>query len=397
MGAEGEQVEKLLPKFHSEHPDINVTVQSIPWSLAHEKLLTAFAGGSNPDVCQLGNTWIPEFQAIDAIFPLDSLSALSPFAHEDAFFKGIWETNVVAGKVWGIPWYVDTRVMFYRTDILQSVGYQHAPQTWWEWLEISRRIKQRFPENYAVFFPLLFNDFHTAVILIMNNGGRFLKNNDSRGAFDDPATLEAMRFYLTFFAEGLATRSTTEFPNIYQAFSEGAFAMMVTGPWNVAQMRRRVPEITSKWTTAMLPLKKNQRSLAGGASLVIFKNSKNRDAAWRFIEFMSRPETQVEFFRLTQDLPAVQAAWGSPEIQSDREIQAFYEQLQQVQPAPKIAEWEQIAVKLQEHLYRTIFGQVSLEQAMTELNRDVDRILEKRRWLIANGHLLTADGSPDEN
>lgn len=390
MGAEGEQVEKLLPRFYAQHPNIKVNVQSIPWSLAHEKLLTAFAGGSNPDVCQLGNTWIPEFQAIDAILPLDSLTTQSEITHESAFFSGIWETNVVGEKVWGIPWYVDTRLLFYRSDILQNVGYQQAPQTWSEWLEISRRIKKSSPEDYAVFFPLLFNDFHGVVTLIMNNNGSFLKENGCYGAFDDPATIAAIKFYLTFFEEGLATRSTTEFPNIYDAFADGDFAMIVTGPWNVAQMRRRAPKIAGKWTTAMMPQKENRQSLAGGASLVIFKNSKNYEAAWQFIEFMSQPETQIEFFRLTQDLPAVREAWSAPEIQADGEIQTFYQQLQHAEPTPKIAEWEQIAVKLQEHLYRTIFGQVTLEQAIIDLNREVDRILEKRRWLISKGHLLSA-------
>jgi multiple sugar transport system substrate-binding protein len=391
MGAEGEQIEKLLPRFHAEHPEIRVSVQTIPWSLAHEKLLTAFAGGSNPDVCQLGNTWIPEFQAIDAILPLDSLIAQSHSLSADDFFSGIWETNVVGDEVWGIPWYVDTRVLFYRSDVLQLAGFEQPPQNWSEWIEISRRIRKKAPEKYAVFFPLLFNDFHTAVILIMNNGGRLLKDNDCYGAFDDPATIEAMRYYLTFFEEGLSTRSTTEFPNIYDAFANGDFAMTITGPWNVGQMRRRAPNIAGKWSTSLMPMKENRNSLAGGASLVMFKKSKNQAAAWKFIEFMSSPQTQAEFFRLTQDLPAVREAWEDPQIQLDREIRAFYDQLQHVQPTPKIAEWEQIAVKLQEHLYRTIFGQTTLEQAMVDLNRDVDLILEKRRWLIARGQLLTSE------
>src|SRR5262244_566764 len=71
MGREGEVVRELLPEFERTHPGIRVEAQQLPWTAAHEKLLTAFAGDATPDVCQLGNTWIPEFAALKALEPLD--------------------------------------------------------------------------------------------------------------------------------------------------------------------------------------------------------------------------------------------------------------------------------------------------------------------------------------
>ena len=86
MGREGEVVQQLLPEFERLNPGIRVEVQQIPWSAAHEKLLTAFAGGTLPDVCQLGNTWLPEFAALDALAPLDAAIAGSGvIAREDYF------------------------------------------------------------------------------------------------------------------------------------------------------------------------------------------------------------------------------------------------------------------------------------------------------------------------
>ena len=387
MGAEGESIEKLLPRFTESHPGIKVKVQSIPWQPAHEKLLTAFAGGSMPDVCQLGNTWIPEFQAMRALLPLDSLVSQSSTLKPEDFFIGVWNTNVIGEKPYGIPWYVDTRVLFYRQDILASVGYPKAPLTWDEWLDASRKIKQQagVEQKYAIFFSLIFNEWRAPVILILSNGGRLLRDNDCYGAFDEPATLAAMRFYTTFFAEGLAPRNMTEVINIFQGFTTGFFSMMITGPWDVQEMRKRAVDLTGKWSTAPIPRKEASRSTAGGSSLVIFKNTRNPQAAWTLIEYLSQPETQIEFFRLTRDLPAVRSAWEAPEIKADAEIQAFYQQLENVVPTPKIAEWEQIAVKIQEHLERVIFDRVTLEAMARQLNRDVDRILEKRRWLLAKG------------
>ena len=75
MGREGEVVSELLPEFERTHPGIKVVVQQLPWSAAHEKLLTAFAGNATPDLCQLGNTWIPEFVALNALDSLDAFAA----------------------------------------------------------------------------------------------------------------------------------------------------------------------------------------------------------------------------------------------------------------------------------------------------------------------------------
>ena len=132
MGREAEVVTQLLPAFHSRHPDIRVRVQQLPWTAAHEKLLTAYAGGALPDLCQMGNTWLPEFSALDALEPLDAAVASAGIARDD-YFAGILDTNVMATpsgtRLLGLPWYVDTRLLFYRSDLLRAAGHAQPPQT----------------------------------------------------------------------------------------------------------------------------------------------------------------------------------------------------------------------------------------------------------------------------
>src|SRR6185312_11883901 len=129
MGREGEVVTALVPEFERTHPGIRVVVQQLPWTAAHEKLLTAFAGDSTPDIAQLGNTWIPEFVALGA---LDTRLAASSVERND-FFAGIFATNVISGVAYGVPWYVDTRLLFYRRDLLEAAGVALAPTSWAEW------------------------------------------------------------------------------------------------------------------------------------------------------------------------------------------------------------------------------------------------------------------------
>ena len=90
MGREAEVVAELLPPFRQRYPGIEVRIQQMPWTAAHEKLLTAYAGDALPDLCQLGNTWIPEFTALDALEALDERIASSSVKRDD-YFSGILE------------------------------------------------------------------------------------------------------------------------------------------------------------------------------------------------------------------------------------------------------------------------------------------------------------------
>jgi len=88
FGREGEVVAELVPEFERTHPGIRVVVQQMPWTAAHEKLLTAHVGRTTPDVAQLGNTWIPEFAALEALAPL-GLTVLPPEGER------LWTLNAV--------------------------------------------------------------------------------------------------------------------------------------------------------------------------------------------------------------------------------------------------------------------------------------------------------------
>ena len=118
MGREGEVAGELLKGFHQENPGLRVRVEQLPWSAAHEKVLTAFAGDATPDVAQMGNTWLPEMTALGALEPLDAWLARTSSIDRSDQFEGIWATNRMDEHTVGLPWYVDTRLLFVRQDLL---------------------------------------------------------------------------------------------------------------------------------------------------------------------------------------------------------------------------------------------------------------------------------------
>jgi multiple sugar transport system substrate-binding protein len=387
MGREAEVVSELLPAFHARNPGVQVRVQQLPWTAAHEKLLTAYAGDSLPDLCQLGNTWLPEFTALDALEPLDARIASSSIQRDD-YFAGILDTNVMptaqGARLFGLPWYVDTRLLFYRSDLLREAGFARAPQTWAEWMDAMRAIKQRGGANrFGALMPLNEPDPLFAMAL---QQGALLGDDDTHGAFSKPAFRRALDFYNGIFHEGLAPAMTdTQISNVWDEFARGMFTFYVSGPWNIGEFRRRLPAaMQGHWATAPLPGPDGPGvSTAGGSSLVLFKGSKRKDAAWKLIEFLSQTDTMQRFHALTGDLPPRRSAWRAPALANDVASQAFAQQLERVRAAPKIPEWERIFQEMQQTAQRVVQRTQGAEAATVQLDAWVDALLEKRRWLRA--------------
>ena len=270
MGREGEVIAQLIPEFERANPGIRVRVQQIPWTSAHEKLLTAFAGDSLPDLCQLGNTWLPEFAALNAVTPLESRVAASRTVAAADYFPGIWDTNIVNGRLYGIPWYVDTRLLFYRSDLLAAAGIRAPPRSWAEWKRAMAALKRaKGPDGYAMLLPL--NEFEPLLALALQQDQPLLRDHDSRGAFAGPGFRRALDFYSRVFANGWAPAvGGGEISNVWTEFGRGRFAFYISGPWNIEEFRRRLPpERQGDWMTAPLPGPDGAgASTAGGASLI---------------------------------------------------------------------------------------------------------------------------------
>jgi len=383
IGREGEVAGEIAADFMRRNPDIRVEVQKMPLTAAHEKLLTAYAGETLPDVCQVGNTWLAEFDALDALEPLDSFVTNAGFPVGD-YFPAILDSNRLAGRLVGIPWYVDTRLLFCRMDMLKDAGFDTAPTSWDEWREVLAAIKKNVGSSrYSILLPI--NEFEQIMILGLQQPAELLRDNGRYGNFRSPDFKRALSFYDEIFERDWAPRmSNTQISNVWDEFGNGLYAFYMSGPWNIAEFKRRLPaHLQDDWMTAPMPGPDGPGlSNAGGSSLVIFRTSQKQEQAWKFIEYLSEVDTQRRFYQSTGDIPPRVATWDAPELVSSPYSRAFRVQLERVRSPPRVPEWERICQEMRMAQERVVLGASSVEQAAIDLDRKADEILEKRRWMM---------------
>ncbi len=91
-----------------------------------------------------------------------------------------------------------------------------------------------------------------------------------------------------------------------------------------------------------IPAKTKSSSFVGGSDFVVFKKSKNRDSAWKLVQWLSDPKTQVKWYQQSTDLPSVKSAWEDPAIAGDPKLAKFGKQLETAQAPPTFPTWEQV-------------------------------------------------------
>jgi multiple sugar transport system substrate-binding protein len=174
--------------------------------------------------------------------------------------------------------------------------------------------------------------------------------------FNTPPMQEALDFYASFFEEKISPTDLAE-GGLETGFINGDIGAFVSGPWHMGILRDQGgEEFEGKWALAPMPTEESGTSFTGGGDLVVFKDSKNRDTAWKFVDFLTQPEQQQKLYELVGSLPAVQSTWESGELSTDPLLKAFGDQLQDAKSSPAIETWEQVAAPLDDAIEQVSLG-----------------------------------------
>jgi multiple sugar transport system substrate-binding protein len=366
MGNEGDLLSKLADAFTKANPGVKVSVTPVDWGEAVAKLQTAIAGKTTPDVSQMGTDMMGQFGATGAFEPVPA--DIDP----SAFFDSAWKTNIVDGVVSGVPWYVETRLLYYRTDIAKKAGITTPPATWDDLKAMAKAMKTQGGAKWGI--SLGTKNWQEYLPFLWSNGGDVV-DASGKPTLNSPQAVEALTFYDSFFKEGLTPKSVPEGFAIEAAFVKGDNPMFFSGPWHLGLVKTAGGAgFDGKWAIAPMTSKTSSTSFLGGSNMVVYKNSKNKDAAWAFVKFLSDPKTQALWYTTATDLPAVQAGWDDPAVKSDPNVAMFGAQLKDTKAQPVSATWSELSTAINDILEKMTTGGIEPQAAADQMQQKAESI-----------------------
>ncbi|NJP50145.1 sugar ABC transporter substrate-binding protein [Streptomyces sp. SBST2-5] len=351
MGEEAKRLEEVAKDFTEKHPNITVKVTPVGWDVVGQKMTSAAAAGTLPDMAQMGSTMMGEFIALDALEPVDE----KVFDKAD-FFPATWDNNVVDGVSYGVPWYADVRALYYRTDIAEKAGKGKEPATWDEHHALAEAYKKNGATWGTELQPGSTGAWQTWLPFLYSEGGELI-GEDGKPALDSPEAVRAFERFGSYFEDGLAKKNFVVGRDVAKDFGAGKVPMFMSGPWMVQNLDEQQPQIKGKWKVAPLPAgSKGSVSWVGGSSLVTFKDSAHKAAAEKFTQFLTTPKMQAHWYEISKSLPANKAAWNEPEMQNSETLPVFEKSLDTAKDVPPLEKWTEFAVQIEEAMEKVARG-----------------------------------------
>ncbi|HVA86075.1 MAG TPA: extracellular solute-binding protein [Candidatus Saccharimonadales bacterium] len=346
---------------------IQVQVDQIPWANVNDKLTTAVASGNGPDVVQTGLTLLPAFESAGALLDLGPQLAAHPGLASANFLDGLSSDKLSwNGKILSVPWIADTRVLFYRTDILAKAGITAPPTTWTEFHADAAKLVASGSSKYGLYIPQW--DQALPLEFAWEAGGNVVDSN-GKVTFDTPAFRTAADFYLSFYKDKLVP-TASDFDQL-QGFISGAAPMVISGPYLAGSIKQQAPQLDGKWSVAVLPKDLSSTSSLQGSNMAVWSTSKNVDASLKFLEYLDQPATQLQWYKLTGELPTVKAALADSSMTSDPLVNVYGQQLQDANLLPLVANWNQIATDLLNSLNSIALQGADETTTLSKLNETV--------------------------
>jgi multiple sugar transport system substrate-binding protein len=375
-------MQDLAAAFHKEYPTITVQFQNVPAEQANEKLLTQVAGGTAPDTAFMDMSGVTDFASRGALVDLSKYIAQSKYV-DTSDYVDAWAVGAqYQGKWYALPFDGETTGLFYRTDMFKAAGIDGPPATWDEFQADVQKLTDPAKKQYG-FIEFAPESAYYWYPFLWQAGGDLYNNDTGKVMFDSPQAKQAANFYI-----GLAKYSPPDYYNSNSwdgrvAFAEGKVAMYEAGSWFAGEMQTSFPKIDGKWDSAPMPEgPAGCATTIAGDDLVVFSQSKNPDAAWLWIEFLSRPENMLKWNVLEKGstlLPPRQSLLSDPAIFEKKPVlKGFADNMKcGVTSNIQTPKWSQIEEDLNQQLGSAIYGDMTPSQALDKAAADAADILNK--------------------
>lgn len=375
-------IKPLIDQFQKDNPNITVKYEIMDWNTALEKLNVVLSGGTPPDVVTVDMTWLPKYAALGAFTDLKPFmpdGKLNGVPLEQSYAAGALEAMNYNGKIVTMMYDFDAYALYYRADLLEQKGLQ-VPKTWDELVQVLKTLKEDNKYMYEV-DP---DTFHLSQF-VFENGGTLLNKDNTAAVFNSPEGVEATQFYTDLVTkEGTGIFWTADQGEAMQGIKDGRIAMFANGPYFMGLLKSGAPEMAGKWRVALHPSQKNSGSYLGGTGLAIPAASKNQEAAWKFIEYLLKPENAVGVYTYAGAAPALVQALNSPEVNKGNDyfggqktFDVFLEAMKTAHPFPYVRSWNDIDGQISNALQEIVLNKKPVQQALDDAAAKTEELLKK--------------------
>lgn len=349
-------------------------IRNLAFTDFNQQVTTAIAAGATPDLMIVDNPDNARYAAAGAL--ADLTDKVNEWGQGDQFLPGPWNSTLYNGKNYGIPLGSNTVVLWINTDLATAAGLDvtNPPKTWEEYETWAGKMTD--PANGVYGTAMLAKKDETGTFLFLP---WILQNGGSLETLDSPESIGALAFWTKLVDEGYAPKSaiTDGFAEIYQQFTTGKAAMMISGTWNVNSIPKDAPDL--KWIVAPLPYTKQPASALGGENWAMFAASQQQEGAWDFLKFVVDPAYGTKltdcmgYVPSRKDVIAQVAAKSS----DDPTMQVFLKQMESAAARGPLPNWSDVSAVIQEAMQVALSGQGTPEQAMKDAAEKIKPLLSQ--------------------
>jgi len=363
----------LIPAFEAENPGIKVNAVSHEWAELHDKVLVSANSNALPDVARCDIAWLPEFQKMGILVALDE--EMPDFAEVSGkLLDSAMSTAVIGGHYYALALNTNSKIVFYNTAMLEAAGVE-VPATMDAWVEAIKKLSGENANGQQVWGwnePALAG--WNICPFIWSFGGS-LTNADqtaATGYINSPATVKAIETFAELVKAGGITGFNAGDIPMTDGFGTGRYAMMLEGPWKSAELAGAYPDVA--YGTAPMPAGEGGSiSVLGGEDIAMF-NTANKEAAWKFMQFMTSEYAETEMAKCGQ-IPVNKNALESDTVKS-ADYAPFIEAIQTAKARPTVAAWSEMDNDLQVAMNAVVTGEKTAQEAMDELAAAWDLLLK---------------------
>ncbi|MDO8681953.1 MAG: extracellular solute-binding protein [Armatimonadota bacterium] len=370
--------ERMVSDFERDNPDIRVNAMLVPMSYIERKLMLSIAGGAPPDVVRFYTHLGGEIMARQGLEPLDDLARRDNIGLSDFYPVGI-KQNSFNGRLYGMPWLLSPNALLYNVDLFKQAGLSRPPRKWDELVRYSLRLTKR--DKNGVIQQLGFADIQNFNLYLWQNGGELLSKDLRSPAFNSPEGRSALKWMNSFLHREVGDLATLQmFQSSYKgatqdAFGMGKVAMRIDNPFRIPDLRKYYPNLRFK--VAPAPYSRVRTAEVVGNSLVIPRGSRHKEAAWRFIKFVTSKEQMVKVCRAASRIPARRSAATSPKFYSDPILRPFVNEIPYGRSIPVVPGYQEFSEALGRNLEPALKQEATADRALANADMECGKILSR--------------------